>query len=115
MNAVTGKVVATLEIGRGNDGVVYDADSKRVFTSNGLDGNIVVYDQKGPDAYVFGGAITTRPIARTMALDPKTRKIFTVTAEGMVDPAKPVNKRAGSFYPNRYFDDTYTVLTYAPD
>jgi DNA-binding beta-propeller fold protein YncE len=115
MNARNGKVVATPEIGRGNDGVVYDPASKRVFTSNGLDGNIVVYEQKGPDAYVFGGAITTRPIARTMALDPKTRKIYTVTAEGMVDPAKPVNKRAGSFYPNRYFDDTYTVLTYAPD
>ena len=115
MNARTGKVVATREIGRGNDGVVYDADAKRVFTSNGLDGNIVVFDQKGPDAYSFAGAITTRPIARTMALDPKTRKIYTVTAEGLVDPAKPVNKRAGSFYPNRYFDDTYTVLTYAPD
>ena len=115
MNARTGKVVAAPEIGRGNDGVVYDPGARRVFTSNGLDGNIVVYDQKGPDAYSFAGAITTRPIARTMALDPKTRKIYTVTAEGMVDPAKPVNKRAGSFYPNHYFDDTYTVLTYAPD
>jgi DNA-binding beta-propeller fold protein YncE len=115
MNLGNGRVVATPEIGRGNDGVVYDPASKRVFTSNGLDGNIVVYDQKGPDAYVFAGAITTRPIARTMALDPRTRRIFTVTAEGVVDPAKPVNKRAGSFYPNRYFDDTYTVLTYAPD
>jgi hypothetical protein len=29
----------------------------------------------------------------------------------VVDPAKPVNKRAGGFYPNRYFDDAYTVLT----
>lgn len=115
MNAATGKVVATPGIGRGNDGVVYDPASRRVFTSNGLDGNIVIYDQEGPDAYSFGGAITTRPIARTMALDPRTRKIFTVTAEGVVDPAKPINKRAGDFYPNRYFDDTYTVLTYAPD
>jgi DNA-binding beta-propeller fold protein YncE len=115
VNARTGKVVATAEIGRGNDGVVYDPAAKRVFTSNGLDGNIVVFDQKGPDTYVLAGAITTRPIARTMALDPKTRKIYTMTAEGMVDPAKPINRRAGSFYPNRYFDDTFTVLTYAPE
>jgi len=97
MNARSGKVVAALEIGRGNDGVVYDPASKRVFTSNGLDGNIVIYDQKGPDAYSLAGAVTTRPIARTMALDPRTRKIYTVTAEGVVDPAKPINKRAGSF------------------
>lgn len=115
MDATNGRVVATAEIGRGNDGVVYDPANRRVFTSNGIDGNIVVFDQAGPDAYVFAGAITTRPIARTMALDPKTRKLYTVTAEGVVDPAKPINKRAGSFYPNRYFDDTFTVLTYAPE
>jgi DNA-binding beta-propeller fold protein YncE len=115
MDAGSGRVVATGEIGRGNDGVVYDPATKRVFTSNGIDGNIVVYDQKGPDAYSLGGAITTRPIARTMALDPKSRKIYTVTAEGMVDPAEPINRRAGSFYPNRYYDDTFTVLTYAPE
>jgi DNA-binding beta-propeller fold protein YncE len=114
VNARTGKVVATPEIGRGNDGVVYDPATRRVFTSNGLDGNIVVLDQKGPDSYVLAGAITTRPIARTMAFDPRTRKIYTVTAEGVVDPAKPINRRAGSFYPNRYFDDTFTLLTYAP-
>lgn len=114
VDARTGKVVATPEIGRGNDGVVYDPATRRVFTSNGLDGNIVVLDQKGPDTYALAGAITTRPIARTMAFDPKTRKIYTVTAEGVVDPAKPINRRAGSFYPNRYFDDTFTLLTYAP-
>ena len=115
MNARTGKVVATAEIGRGNDGVVWDPATKRVFAANGLDGNIVVYEQKGPDSYALAGAITTRPIARTLAIDPKTRKLYTMTAEGIVDPAKTVNKRAGSFYPNRYFDDTFTVLTYAPE
>jgi len=115
MNARSGKVVTTAEIGRGNDGVVFDAQRKRVFTSNGIDGVIVMYDETGPDSLTFAGAFTTRPIARTMALNPKTGRIYTATAEGMVDPAKPVNKRAGAFYPNRYFDDTFTLLTYAPD
>ncbi|MDB5419954.1 MAG: hypothetical protein JWP50_3373 [Phenylobacterium sp.] len=115
VDAANGHVITTQEIGRGNDGVVYDPTSRRVFTSNGLDGNIVIFDQLGPDAYKLAGAVTTRPIARTMALDPVTRKIYTVTAEGIVDPAKPVNKRAGAFYPNRYLDDTFTLLTYAPD
>lgn len=114
VDAVTGKVVATPEIGRGNDGVVFDARTKRVFTANGVDANIVIFDQLSADVYRLAMAITTRPIARTLALDPVTGRLFTMTAEGMVDPSRPVNRRAGAFYPNRFFDDTFTLLTYAP-
>jgi len=37
-----------------------------------------------------------------------------VTAEGAADPAKKINKAVAPFYPNRYFKDTFTVLTFAP-
>jgi DNA-binding beta-propeller fold protein YncE len=114
LDAVTGKVVAQPEIGRGNDGVVYDPDSRRIFTSNGIDGNIVIFEQIDPDTYRLAQAVTTRPIARTMTIDPKTKRIFTMTAEGMVDPGKKVNRRAGAFYPNTFFDDTFTLLVFAP-
>ncbi len=114
LSSETGKEIAALPIGRGNDGVVYDAEAKRVFTSNGLDANLVIFDQQDPDHYALAQAVTTRPIARTMALDPKTKAVFLVTAEGMVDPSKPVNHEAGPFYPNHYFADTFTLLTYAP-
>ena len=50
----------------------------------------------------------------TMALDPKTKKVYLVTAEGTADPAKKINKGVAPFYPNRYFPDTFTVLTFAP-
>jgi DNA-binding beta-propeller fold protein YncE len=115
VDAGTGKVIATPPIGRGNDGVVYDPTTRRVFASNGIDANIVVFEQLNADDYRFAGAFTTRPIARTMGFDPATRKIYTMTAQGVVDPAKPINTRAGQFYPNRYLDDTLTLLTYAPD
>src|SRR5579859_1193761 len=114
LDVVSGRIVAQLPIGRGNDGVVYDPGTRRVYTSNGVDGNIVIFDQLGPDSYKLSQAVTTRPMARTMAFDPKTRKIYTMTAEGMVDPAKPVNRRAGAFYPNTYFDDTFVLLEYGP-
>ena len=114
VDVAKGEVVAQLEIGRGNDGVVYDPETHTVFTSNGVDGNIVIFDQLGPDRYRLSSAVTTRPIARTMTLDPKTKKIYTMTAEGEVDPAKKVNRRAGAFYPNTYYDDTFTLLEYAP-
>jgi DNA-binding beta-propeller fold protein YncE len=114
MDAESGKVVKTLEIGRGNDGVIYDPSTHRIFTSNGVDSNLVIYDQVDADNYKLVEAATTRPYARTMALDPKTKKIYMVTAEGTADPAQKINKAVAPFYPNHYHPDTFTVLTYAP-
>jgi DNA-binding beta-propeller fold protein YncE len=114
MDGESGKVITTLEIGRGNDGVVYDATTKKIYTSNGVDANLVIYDQVDADTYKLAEATTTRPYARTMALDPKTKKVYLVTAEGTADPRKEINKGVASFYPNRYFPDTFAVLTYSP-
>ena len=94
LDSDSGKLITTLEIGHGNDGVIYD--------------------QVAPDTYKLAEATTTRPYARTMALDPKTKKLYLVTAEGTADPAKKINKAVAPFYPNRYFPDTFTVLTYSP-
>ena len=114
MDAESGKVIKTMDIGRGNDGVIYDAASHRIFTSNGVDANLVIYEQTDPDNYKLVEATTTRPYARTMAFDPTTKKLYLVTAEGFADPAKKINKAVAPFYPNRYHPDTFTVLTYAP-
>jgi DNA-binding beta-propeller fold protein YncE len=114
MDTESGKSIAAEPIGRGNDGVVYDADTHRVFTTNGIDGNLVIYSQDGPDNYSLDQAVTTRPIARTISIDPKTKTIFTMTAEGMVDPAVKRNTRAGAFYPNKFFDDTFSLLVLRP-
>ena len=114
LDSDSGKVVSTVEIGRGNDGVIYDPATRKIYTSNGVDANLVIYDQVDPDTYTLAEATTTRPYARTMAYDPKTRKIYLVTAEGTADPAQKINKAVAPFYPNRYFPDTFTVLTFAP-
>jgi len=49
-----------------------------------------------------------------MALDPNTKKVYLVTAEGTVDPGKKVNRSVAPFYPNKYFSDTFTLLTLSP-
>jgi DNA-binding beta-propeller fold protein YncE len=84
MNADTGKVITTLPIGTRVDAVVFDADNKFIFCSNG-EGTISVIHQKSPDEYESVGDIKTQPSAKTMALDPKSKKMFLSAAE-MVAP-----------------------------
>ncbi len=113
LDADSGKVATTLPIGHGVDGVVFDAATRQIYTSNGVDANLVVYAQADADHYKLVEAATTRPYARTMALDAKTKKVYVVTAEGVADPSKKINTAVTAFYPNTYYDDTFTVLTYS--
>jgi hypothetical protein len=108
-----GQVVATLALGHGNDGVVYDAARSRVITTNGIEGNIVVFGQDDADHYHFAEATTTRPSARTLAYDAAAGVLFTVTAEGYVDPKAKMNAGPSAFYPNGYYDGSFVVLTYS--
>ena len=92
MDADSGKVVATVPIGNGPDAAVYDADKKLVFSSNGADGTLTVVKQEGADKYTVLEIVPTAKSARTMALDPKTHKIYLSAAElGPVPPATSDN------------------------
>ena len=114
MNTTTGKVVTTLAIGRGCDGVIYDAGNHEVITSNGVDANIVVYHQLDADTYRLAEATTTRPYARTMAMDHRSKTLYLVTAQGTADPSRKIKTNVAPFYPNRYFSDTFVLLSYSP-
>ncbi|MEP6899125.1 MAG: YncE family protein [Rhodanobacter sp.] len=112
LNAASGALLTTLPIGRGNDGVVYDPANQLVYTANGIDANLVVIRQAGANDYSLDQAITTRPMARTLALDTTRDRVYLVDAEGGIDPSRKVNAAVAPFYPNFYFDQTFTVLTY---
>ena len=86
MNADTGKVITTLPIGTRVDAVAFDAENKLIFCSNG-DGTISVIHQKSPDEYESVGDIKTQESAKTMALDPKTKRMFLSAAEMIPPPA----------------------------
>lgn len=112
-DAATGRIVASPAIGRNNDVIVFDPETRKIYTSNGLDGTLVIIDQVDADTYKLAEAATTRPWARTMAVDFKTKKVYLVTAEGTVDTAKSWKASIAPFYPNKYFKDTFTLLTYS--
>ena len=115
VNGDSGATITTLPLGRGNDGVVFDAAHKRIFTTNGVDANLVIFRQDDADHYRLEQAATTRPQARTMAYDPMRQRVFSVAAEGVLDPAKPANSGPSPFYPNSHYSGSFVVLTYAPE
>jgi DNA-binding beta-propeller fold protein YncE len=80
MNADTGQVITTLPIGDHVDATAYDPETKLIFNSNG-EGTVTVIRQDGPDTYSVVETVKTLPRAKTMALDPKTHRLFLSTAE----------------------------------
>jgi len=107
-----GRQVASVPIGRGNDELVYDADRKLIFASNGVDSNLVVIRQQSADLYAMVQSVMTRPGARTMAYDKQSKRVYLVTADGIQDPAKKVNRAPSFFYPNLFMPDSFVVLGY---
>lgn len=81
VDSSTGRTVARLPIGSGSDAVAYDTGRRRVFSSNGRDGTISVYQQVSPDHYAQLPSIQTIVSARTMAVDSKTGRLFVAGAE----------------------------------
>ena len=109
----SGNIVSESTIGLNNDSLVFDPETKKIYTANGWDATLVIIDQVDANTYKLAEAATTRPWARTMALDPKTKTVYLVTAEGTVDVSRPWKAAVSPFYPNKYFKDTFTLLTYS--
>src|ERR1700736_1726164 len=88
-DALSGRQVARIVIGRGSDAAAFDSDLGLVFSSNGLDGTLTVIHEESPDAYRVLATVTTLVSARTMALDPATHKVFLAAAKlGATPPVK---------------------------
>lgn len=112
MNAETGKVVYTSEIGGGNDSVIYDADLKRVFLGNGVGAVLNVFEQVNADTYKPVETLGTRQGMRSFAMHPKTKKIYAISAEGSADASKKITTSVSPFYANTFFDNTFSVFTF---
>lgn len=81
VDAGSGKVVATLPIGKGSDAVAFDPVRRRVFSSDGRDGKVTVYQQKTSDSYEALASIPTVVSARNMTVDTHSGRVFVVGAD----------------------------------
>jgi DNA-binding beta-propeller fold protein YncE len=102
VDAITGKVVAHQQTCSGVDAGGFDPGNKLIFISCS-EGVISVIHELAPDYYELVDTVKTQLWARTMALDPITKKIYLPTADietvATSDPKKPFVRKMkpGSF------------------
>ena len=90
-DADSGKLVATVPIGEGPDGVAFDPASGLAFSANG-EGTLTVVHEDSPEKFSVVATVTTRRGARTIALDEATHRIYLPTAE-FGAPTSPTAER----------------------
>ena len=101
----TGKIIATLVTGSGTDGAAFDPGLKLAFVSNG-EGTMTVVGEGKDGRYEVVENVQTQRGARTIAVDPKTHRVYLPTAE--LGPPAEGQKRP-SIKPG-----TFMLLVYAP-
>jgi YVTN family beta-propeller protein len=87
------KVIATPAIGPGPDAAAFDPGTGLAFSSNGGDGTLSIVKLVN-GKYDTVDTVQTERGARTMALDPKTHKVYLLAAEfGPAPEAQPGQKK----------------------
>ena len=87
VDADSGKVVATPAIGNGPDACSFDPALGLALSSNGEDGTVTLVHEDSKDTFKVAGTVTTQRGARTMTLDPKTHRLYLITATFKPMPA----------------------------
>lgn len=86
LDADSGRLITNLPIGKGVDGVAFDPGRRLAFSSNG-EGTLTVVHEDSPSRFSLVGDAPTQARARTLALDPKTHRIYLPTATFGEPPA----------------------------
>lgn len=110
VDALSGKVITSVEIGEGPDAAAFDPDSGLVFVSNGS-GTLTVVHQDTPDHYTVKANVPTQKGAKTLALNPENHLVYLVSAKFGATPA------ASTEIPHprpAVLPDTFNVLVAAP-
>jgi DNA-binding beta-propeller fold protein YncE len=105
-DADSGKVVQTLEIGPDPDGCVFDPETGLVFSSSGGDGTLAIVKEQSPGHHKVIKTVKTQVSAKTLALDPKTHRIYLSAA---TPEQTPETKKAGRGR-RRYVPGSFVVI-----
>lgn len=90
LDSRTGRPVATIPIGKGPDGAEFDPATGLAFSPNG-EGTLTVIHEDSPDHFRVVATVPTQRGARTMALDPKSHRLYLAAAR-YGDPPPPTEE-----------------------
>jgi DNA-binding beta-propeller fold protein YncE len=107
MDADSGRVLQCLDIGPGPDGCVLDAQRGLIFASCGGDGTMAVVRALASGQYELAKTIKTQVSAKTIALDPKSHRLYLSAATPEAAPAAKAATKRGR---RRYVPGSFVVL-----
>jgi YVTN family beta-propeller protein len=110
LDTESGKVVDTVPIGAGVDGCAFEDARQLAFASCG-DGTTTIAREVAPGKLTVIQTLNTERGARTMALDPKTHRIYLPSAK--FEPAPSPSPGVSPARP-RVVPNTLKLLVYAP-
>jgi DNA-binding beta-propeller fold protein YncE len=94
LSAKDGHIITDLPTGNGSDGAAFNPATMEAFSTQG-DGTLTIVKENSPTSFAVEQTVKTPARARTLTLDSKTGKIYTVTAEfGAAPPAEPGQRPA---------------------
>ncbi len=88
LSAADGRIITDLPTGVGCDGVTFNPATMEAFSSQG-DGTLTVVKEDSPTNFHVEQTVATPARAKTLTLDPKTNRIYLITAEYGPIPAAP--------------------------
>lgn len=86
LKASDGTFLATLPIGKGTDGAVFNPATMEAFSSQG-DGTLTVIKENSPTSFTVEQTVATPQHAKTLTLDSKTGHILLIAADFTPPPA----------------------------
>ena len=96
LSATNGNILDTLPLAGRSDGAVFNPATNEAF-STGANGTLTVVKEQSPTSFVVEEDLQTMNGARTIALDTKTNRIFTISLERQPAPAGAVPGSRESF------------------
>ena len=111
MDSSNGKILGSVPIGEHVDGNAFDPQTQLAFASCG-DGTVTIAKEETPEKLAVTQILETEKGARTMALDPKTHRIYLASAkfEPLPEQTPGAPRRRPKIIPN-----TFKVLVYEPE
>src|SRR5579863_5097272 len=94
LNAGDGKIIDALPIGSGVDSAIFNPKTMETFSAQ-VDGTLTIVKEKSPTSFVVEETVQTKPSAKQMVWDSKTKQILLIAADYEPAPPAPAGAPAG--------------------